>query len=356
MKRQGNLYHRVCDFQNLLSASRKARKGKRFTAGCRAFELDLEKNLLTLQKELKEGSFRPGPYRRFRIFEPKERVISAAPYRDRVVHHALVNVIEPIFDRGMIADSYANRVGKGTHKAVNRFTAFARKNRYVLKMDVVRFFPRIDHRILTEMIERKIKDPEILGLVKVILDSGKEPPDERDLEYFKGDDLFTPLERPRGLPIGNLTSQFFANIYLNGFDHFMKEAIRCRHYLRYMDDLAIFGDDKGFLRDAREASVCQLETLRLRVHRNRAQYWPVAGGTDWLRYRIYPDYRRIRKSNLRKFRKKLQSLSILYRDGMADLRQVTASVRSWVGHSKHADTYRIREEILGNAVFRRGQG
>jgi len=143
MKRHGKLYNRVYAFDNLLSAARKAQKGKRFKPNCRNFNLDLEKNLLTLQRQLKEKTYKPGPYTCFKIYEPKERLISAAPYRDRVVLHALVNVIEPIFDRAMVYDSYANRLGKGTHRAVDRFTEFSRKQPYVLKMDIVRFFPAL---------------------------------------------------------------------------------------------------------------------------------------------------------------------------------------------------------------------
>ena len=356
MKRWGNIYSRIHEFDNLLLASRKARKGKRFSAGCRAFEMDMEKNLLELQRELRERRYRPGPYSRFQIFEPKERIISAAPYRDRVVHHALVNIMEPVFDKAMIYDSYANRVGKGTHRAADRFTEFARKNRYVLKMDVVRYFPRVDHGILREAIERKIKDRAVLDLVGTILDSGREPVTPRDLVYFTGDGLLTPLELPRGLPIGNLTSQLFANIYLDGFDHHMKEALRCRCYLRYMDDLAVFHDDKGFLRDIRKEMIKRLAGLRLRVHETRAQYQQVEKGIDWLGYRIYPDYRRVRKSNLRKFRKKLKKMTILYREGCMDLSRVTASVRSWIGHACHADTFALRQDLLMGAVFQRGRG
>jgi retron-type reverse transcriptase len=174
MRRYGKLYNLVWDFDNLWLAARQAQKGKRFKSSCRNFNLDLERNLLTLKRELQEKTYHPGPYHHFKIFEPKERLISAAPYKDRVVHHALVNVIEPLFDRSMIHDSYANRVGKGTHKAVDRFTNFSRKRRYVLKMDIVSYFPSLDHDILMEIIAKKVKDREVLWLIGVILDSGRQ--------------------------------------------------------------------------------------------------------------------------------------------------------------------------------------
>ncbi len=215
MKRYGNLYHQLYAFDNLLAGARKAQKGKRFKTNCRSFNLDLESNLLTIQRQLKNKVYQPGPYTRFKIYEPKERTISAAPYRDRVVHHALVNVIEQIFDKAMIYDSYANRVGKGTHRAVDRFTEFSRKRSHVLKMDIVRFFPSLDHQILMEVIEKKIKDKDILSLIRIILNSSEEPTNNARHQYFSGDNLFTPLERKKGLPIGNLTSQFFANVYLD---------------------------------------------------------------------------------------------------------------------------------------------
>lgn len=354
MKRHGNLYSKVCDFDNLLLAARKAQRGKRFKANCRNFNLDLEKNLFSIRKELREKTYNPGHYNRFRIFEPKERIISAAPYRDRVVHHALVNVIEPIFDRSMIYDSYANRTTKGTHKAVNRFTEFSRKRRYVLKMDVVRYFPNIDHEILMRAVEKRIKDKDILWLTGVILDSGREKEDHGCLSYFRGDDLFAPLERKKGLPIGNLTSQLFANIYLDGFDHYVKERLRRKHYIRYMDDMAVFDSSKERLRDVRLAMIQFLEELRLIVHVNRAQYQPVSQGTDWLGYRIYPTHRRLRKSNIKRFRQRFEQMSEEYRKGVVDMEKVKSSVMSWIGHAKHADSYNLRKKIFSGISFQRG--
>jgi retron-type reverse transcriptase len=353
MKRYGNLYRQVGDFENLLRAARQAQKGKRFTSGCRNFNLDLEKNLVCLQRELQDQTYRPGPYNHFRIYQPKERLISAAPYKDRVVHHALVNVIEPIFDRAMIDDSYANRLGKGTHKAVDRFTQFARRRRYVLKMDVVRYFPSLDHDLLRGAIAKKVKDKEILWFVGIILDSGYLIEAAGSLDYFPGDDLFTPLHRKRGLPIGNLTSQFFANVYLDGFDHYVKEDLGCKCYIRYMDDMVVFDDSKSRLGELRKALLARLGKLRLRVHLNKAQIWPVQQGTDWLGYRVYPTHRRVRRSNIKRFRKRLQLLAGAYHRGEIELKKVKASITSWLGHVKHADSYHLRQRVLGETAFQR---
>ncbi|MBI2876702.1 MAG: hypothetical protein HYY20_07455 [Candidatus Tectomicrobia bacterium] len=216
MKSYGHLYEQICSFENLLLAARKAQRGKRFRENVGRFNLGLERELLALQEELRGQTYRPGGYREFKIFRPKacpgprsgERLISAAPYRDRVVHHALCNVIEPLFDRTFIHDSYACRKGKGTHRAVNRLTAFCRRSRYALQCDIRKYFPSIDHEILLGLISRKIRDKQVLGLIRVILDASNPQEPVPDL-YFEGDDPAAALARRRGIPIGNLISQFF---------------------------------------------------------------------------------------------------------------------------------------------------
>ena len=170
MKRHGNLWDRMISFGSLLQAAHSAARGKRFKPGVARFVFDLERQLLLLHEELASKTYRPGPYRTFTIYEGKTRQISAAPFRDRVVHHALTGVLEPIFERSFIFDSYACRKGKGTHAAVDRCQQFARRYRYVLKADVRKFFPSIDHQILKTLITRKIKDPDVLWLVGLIID------------------------------------------------------------------------------------------------------------------------------------------------------------------------------------------
>jgi RNA-directed DNA polymerase len=207
MKRYGNLWHQVVDFENLLLAARQARRGKRFRQNVLAFNYNLESELLQIQAELENHTYCPGAYRTFQILDPKPRLISAAPYRDRVVHHALCNVIIPLIERMFIRDSYANRLGYGTHRALKRFTQFFRSSRYVLQCDIRKYFPAIDHEILKTILHRRIKCPETLWLIDTIIDGSNEQ--DPVIEYFPGDTLLTPIQRRRGLPIGNLTSQFF---------------------------------------------------------------------------------------------------------------------------------------------------
>jgi RNA-directed DNA polymerase len=196
----------LCSWDNLLLAYRRASKGKRGHPSVATFEYRLEDNLLQLRGELLSKTYHPGAYTSFYVHDPKRRLISAAPFRDRVVHHALVRVIEPIFECSFIADSYANRVGKGTHRALDRCQQFARRFRCVLQCDVQKFFPSVDHAILGDVLARKVPDPDVMWLVGRILESGTGVlAREYEMMWFPGDDLFAAL-RPRGLPIGNLTS------------------------------------------------------------------------------------------------------------------------------------------------------
>ena len=178
------------------------------------------------------------------VKEPKERLVSAAPFRDRVVHHALCAVVSPIFEAGFIGNSYANRTGKGTHRAIAAYERYRDRHAHVLRCDIYRYFPSIDHEILKAEFRRRIACEKTLALMDRIVDcSNTQEPVQL---HFPGDTLFTPFERRRGLPIGNLTSQFFANLYLDRFDHFATEVLRAP-YVRYVDDFALFHDDPGFL-------------------------------------------------------------------------------------------------------------
>jgi retron-type reverse transcriptase len=208
-----NLYPQIYDFENLLQAYRRARKGKKQTAEMHAFNFNLEENLWDLHHDLLTGSYQPDPYHNFYIYDPKRRKISAARFRDRVVHHALCAIIEPLFERKFIYDSYANRKGKGTHRAIERAHSWVRRYPYALKTDVLKFFPSVDHQILLETLRRTIACPPTLALCQTIIAGGAGVlTNEYPMQWFAGDDLFTPLNRARSLPIGNLTSQFWANV------------------------------------------------------------------------------------------------------------------------------------------------
>jgi retron-type reverse transcriptase len=352
MKRYGNLWPQIIEFSNLLAAARQAQRGKRFRENVLSFNYHLENELVTLQHELAAKTYRPGAYRTFQIVEPKKRMISAAPYRDRVVHHALCNVIVPIFERAFIADSYANRVGFGTHRALHRFTALARSSRYVLQCDVQKYFPSIDHEILKDLLRRKIKCRDTLWLIDTIIDASNEQ--EPVHFHFPGDDLFAPFARRRGLPIGNLTSQFFANVYLNGFDHFVKERLKAARYVRYVDDFALFSDDRRYLEEARSASEEYLAGLRLRIHPVKSQLFATRQGANFLGFRVLPDRIRVRTENLRRARRRLRRMQAMYRRGEIGVEAVTQSMRSWIAHLEHGDTWRLRERVFASLGFTRG--
>ena len=315
------------------------------------FEYHLEDNLTTLREELVAKTYRPGPYTSFYIHEPKRRLISAAPFRDRVVHHALGNVIEPAFERSFIDHSYANRVGKGTHRALNHCQTLARRHRYVLQCDVAQFFPSIDHELLAGVLRRKVRDPDIQWLIGQVLDSGNGVlSEEYAMDWFPGDDLLA-ANRPRGLPIGNLTSQFWANCYLNPFDHFVQRELGCPAYLRYVDDFLLFGDDPRQLWRWKAAIIARLARLRLTIHERRAQVRPVGEGVPFLGFLIYPQRRRLKRRKGVAFERRLRRLADGYGNSDMMLDEVTAAVQGWVNHVRFANTVGLRESVLGRVTL-----
>ncbi len=341
-----DLWPQVTEFENLYLAYRKAAKGKRGKAPVASFEFNLEAELCRLQDELVAGAYRPGPYHSFYIRDPKHRLISAAPFRDRVVHHALCNVIEPIFERTFIGDSYANRVGKGTHRALDRAQEFARRYHYVLQCDIEQFFPSIDNAILQAIIARKIGDRQVVRLVDRILAGGADVlKAEYEMVYFPGDDLFA-IERPRGLPIGNLTSQFWANVYLNELDQFIKRELRCPAYLRYVDDYLLFANNKHQLWSWKDDVRDRLADLRLTMHERESTVYPVTNGIPFLGFRIYPAHRRLRRRNGVAFARRLRGWREQVRRGELTTAEITPRVQGWVAHAQHGDTLGLRRALL----------
>ncbi len=339
-------YADIHQWQNLYLAYRKAARGKRSRAEVAAFEYPLEDNLRRLAHAMETHSYRPGPYLNFTIHEPKQRLISAAPFRDRVVHHALCNVIGPAFERSFIHHSYANRVGKGTHRALDTAQKWMRRYRYVLQCDIKQFFPAIDHRILRRILNRRIQDGDIRRLVALILQSGEGVLNEAyDMVYFPGDDLLAAT-RPRGLPIGNLTSQFWANCYLNAFDHFVSRELKCGAYLRYVDDFLLFADDKKTLWRWREAIIKRLQRLRLQLHENKAIPKPVTEGLPFLGFVLYPTHRLLKRRKGIAFRHKLMRLLADYERGDVDIETIQASLQGWINHVRYGDTWGLRKAIL----------
>ena len=331
-----------------MSAYQKASRGKRGHPNVADFEFHLEENLLNLQEELVNLTYQPGPYHSFYIHEPKKRLISAAPFRDRVVHHALCNLIEPIFERSFICDSYANRVGKGTHRALDRAQGFARKYRYLLQCDVRQFFPSIDHQILRAFLANKIPNEQVMWLIDQILNSGRGVlSEEYNIVYFPGDDLFAIL-RARGLPIGNLTSQFWANVYLNPFDHFVKRELGCRAYLRYVDDFLLFTDEKNTLWDCKSAIEQRLAKLRITIH-SGTHPRPTKEGFSFLGFLIYPDKRRLKPCKGFAYQRKILKLSEAYTRGEILLDGIQSSLQGWINHIHYGNTTGLKKAILSKA-------
>lgn len=346
-----NLYPKICAFENLYLAFRKARRGKRSRPDVAAFEHNLELELVHLQDELRAERYRPGRYRHFTIYESKPRRISAAPFRDRVVHHALCNIIEPIWEARFIRDSYACRVGKGTHAALDRCTQFARRYPYVLQGDIVQFFPSVDHAILRDLLARHIACPPTLRLIERIIASGAEiHRAEYRMVWFPGDDLFA-IHRPRGLPIGNQTSQFWANVYLHELDRFVKQELRCPAYLRYCDDFLLFADDKPTLHRWKREIGAFLQRLRLVNHPHKSRVYPVTCGIPFLGFIVFPDHRRLQRGNGVRFARRLRALVAAYGAEAIPLDRVTASVQGWVAHASHGDTYGLRRSLLNACVM-----
>ncbi len=340
----GKLFSRIVTFPNLWLAAKRASRGKRFRANVSSFRLRLEEELLFLQEELSQQAYQPGPYRQFVIRDKKPRLISAAPFRDRVVHHALCQIIEPIFEQRFVYDSYACRKGKGTHAAIERASAYARCYPYVLKCDLAAFFPSVDHEVLLSILQRRIWDQEILWLIGVILKSGGSllGPEW----YFLGDDLFSPVQRVRGLPIGNQTSQFFGNVYLDPLDHFVKEQLRAPGYVRYVDDFLVFAKDKPTLHAWHEAIGGWCDRFRVRLHPRKCFVAPVASGISFLGHRIFPTYRRLDAGNVKRFRRRLRGWNQAVRDGELSLDQAWSRVQSWLAHAKHSKTFHLRQRIV----------
>jgi len=353
MKTYKNLYPCIGSFENLYLAYKAAARRKRGQPNVALFEMSLPENLLQLEEELVSRTYQPSPYYNFRITHPKPRLISAAPFRDRVVHHALVRQIEPLFERRFIHDSYACRVGKGTHRALNRCTYFARRYRYVLRCDIVHFFPSVDHAILRDILARPIADDNTLWLIDQILDSGAGIlSGESEMQWFPGDDLLA-VERPRGLPIGNLTSQFWANCYLDLLDQFVKRELKCLAYLRYCDDFMLFANHKPTLWHWKGEIADFLQTLRLCLHQRESTVFPVSAGIPFLGFNVYPDHRRLKRHNGVGFQRRFRSLRDAYATGTISQEQLEASVQGWLAHAAHGDTWGLRRALLSHHTIPR---
>ncbi len=342
-----NLFSRFIAFGNFHSAFQKARKLKTFHSDVLQFEYNLENNLFRLQNEFSEQKYQHGGYHSFTVNDPKYREIRAAPFRDRVVHHALCNIIEPLFDSCFIFDSYACRKEKGTHRAMKRLKTFLqsiessgakpkakRQSKehppiYCLKCDIKKYFASIDHGILLSMIAKKIKDSKILKVIEKIINSHWDNIEYKNLFEY----------RKTGIPIGNLTSQLFANIYLNELDQFVKHKLRVRYYIRYMDDFLFLSKSKRELWKTKQAVEQFLtEQLKLSLHPKKVTVFPVKDGIDFLGYRVFfPPNVRLRKGTVRRFMKKFKRKE----NGKTDSKALLQSIQSFRGFAKHGNSFAL---------------
>lgn len=349
MKRHGHLFTQIIDWVNLRSAFGKAKRGKRRRPDVARFEMAQERMLLTLQRRLDDSTYRPGQFHSFEITEPKRRLISAAPFEDRVVHHAVCNVVEPILDRQFISDSYACRKGKGSHAALRRSHQFAGKYSFVLRGDVKKFFPSIDHDVLMGILSSKFKDKRLLDLLRVIIEHSF--PGQLSPSRLPGDDLFSLIGRRVGLPIGNQTSQLFGNVMLDPLDQYVKRRLGEKAWVRYADDFLLFGNNRRHLQETRNRICDFLVERRLKLHDRKTVVDRVANGFPYLGFRVSNGRLRLGKSAVKRFRRRLRKLENDYTAGAISAQSVMHSIMAWWGHAQHAHAMKLTRDIMSDFPF-----
>jgi len=340
-----NVFSQIISLQSLAVAHKKALRGKRASYAATKQNYLFMSDFLVLQHELRRAVYTPRPYRRRNITEPKPRHIAAPAFRDRIVHHAIHAVLSPFYERLFIRDSYACRPGKGIHKAMARVQDFLRANPqlYVCKIDISKYYPSVNHAKLKELLARKIADERLLHLLGVIIDS-----------YSSGsehDALFAPSSHyhtkgPRGIPIGNLTSQLFANIYLHEVDMFVKQVLHARQYVRYMDDMLLFHTDKAVLQSWKEQiSTFLYDELYLTVHPKKVRIFPSRLGVDFVGYVLYAHKRRVRADSVRRFRRRFRRQLRRYIAGEVPEEKIEMMFNAWAAHARHGGGESLVEQL-----------
>lgn len=324
MKRIGNLYNNICSIENLYKAYDKARVGKGKTYGVRHFEKDLSANINSIWQELVNKTYRISEYEVFTIFEPKERLIYRLPFRDRVVQHAIMNILEPVWKSVFISHTYACVKGRGIHgllRHIKKDMKDIQGTTYCLKMDIKKFYPSIGHDTMKSIVRKKIKDIYLLDLLDGIIDSAP------------------------GLPIGNYLSQYLANLYLSYFDHWLKEDREVKYYYRYADDMVILHGSKEYLHELRKDIHLYLrDNLKLEL-KNNYQVFPVdKRGIDYVGYVFYHDHIRMRKSIKKNFCRRVSNLN----KQNANARVYRQSICSWLGWAKHCNSNNLIRKVIKN--------
>ena len=336
MKIYNHLYPEIYSIRNLFLAWRKARKHKTRKDYVVEFETNLKENLLQLYKELKDETYQPEPLKTFILRDPKTRRISKSAFRDRVVHHAIVRVVEPIFEKVFIYDSCANRVDKGNLFALKRFDNFKRKvtnnlksEAFCLKADIKHYFQEVNHKILIGIIRKKIKDERVIRLIEKILEN-----------YYSNDG--------KGMPLGNLTSQFFANVYLNELDYFVKHKLGAKYYIRYVDDFVILHESKEQLEIWKEQiNEFLRQELKIMLHNEKSRVISLSRGVDFVGFRNFYHHRLLRKRNVRKILMKIK----LFKEGIITTEKLLESYQGWQAYAKWANSYRLMKQFLNQLIL-----
>jgi len=329
------LYSKIISISNLILAWRKARKNKTKKDYVKEFEKDTLGNLLKLQKELIEQTYTPKPLVTFILRDPKTRKISKSAFRDRIVHHAIVNMIEPLFDKSFIYDSCANRIGKGNLFALKRFDGFKRKvsknntrTCFVLKADIKHYFQEVNHEVLLKIIGREIDDKRVLDLIRKILVNGQE-------------------ETNRAMPLGNLTSQFFANVYLNDLDYFVKHKLKAKYYIRYVDDFIVLHENKEQLKIWKEnIEEFLIEKLKIELHPQKSKIITLSRGIDFVGFRNFYYFKLLRKRNINNMKRKIE----MFKRGGISKEDFIESFQGWSAYAKWANTFKLRREIIKQLI------
>lgn len=336
-KRVNNIFFDKLKFKNMIAAYEKTSQGKKKYKEIINYEMDLANNITQTLKQLYNGTYQVGKYREFQIYEPKKRIIQSLPFKDRIVQQWYVEeFIKPIFIPKFIEDTYACIDGRGVHKGVKKLNRYMynyskkNENLYILKCDISKFFYSINKEKLFNIIKRKVKDKQFLELTKLLI--------------YHNNEL-------KGIPIGNYTSQYFANIYLNELDHFVKEKLKIKYYVRYMDDFILLLKDKEQAKEALNEIREFLENkLDLKLNK-KTNYFKMKQGVIFCGYKIYNDHILLRKDNKKKIYKKVKNWNKLYYQNKLDLKQTCIRLNSWIGHAQNADTYLLVQKVKRNCEW-----
>lgn len=352
MKTLKNVFEQVVDYDNLYRAYLNARLCKRYRYEVLNFSAHLEDNLVKLQKELIDRTYTLGKYREFYIYEPKKRLIMAQPFKDRVVQWAIYQVLNPVFAQGYITDSYTCIKERGTHKAVKRLHYWLRQvgkkpeKYYFLKLDISKYFYRIDHDVLMGILKRKIRDDDMIFLLDKIVNSSETnfglPPGKSPGEVKRSDRV-----SEKGMPVGNLSSQMFANLYLNELDQYCKRTLGIHFYVRYMDDVIILHQDKDQLHEwKRIIDTFLKEKLQLDLN-EKTCIRPITLGVEFCGYKIWNTHIKLRKSTALKMKRNLKKLQKEYAAGEVTVEEAKQTISSYLGILKHCDSYSLKRTIFG---------